>query len=165
MYNLTEEECCADTGATDVMHNDYKAFVSYTKCDNRYATMGDNTRLKIKDTGTAVYSLNGKVVKTRNCLHIPALRGPLYFLRAHRMHPGCGVFLSYKVGSFLFFPTFTLQIDDSHDNLVSYQALGLSYNGPIDYIQPRSNPSPSLFSDHPSTALSSPPSPYHLPMH
>ena len=34
MYNLTEEEYCTDMGATDVMHNDYRAFVSYTKCVN-----------------------------------------------------------------------------------------------------------------------------------
>ena len=63
-----------------------------------------------------------------------------------------------------FFPTFTLQIDDSHDNLVSYQALGLSYNGPIDFIQPQSNHSPSLSSGRPSTVLPSHPSPHHSPM-
>ena len=39
-------------GATDVMHNEYRDFVSYKKCDNRYATMGNNTRLKIEGAGT-----------------------------------------------------------------------------------------------------------------
>ena len=131
---MTEEELCVRMDATGFMHNDYKAFVYYTKCDSRYATMGDNMHLKIEGTGTVVYSLNGKVVKTRNCLYIPALRGPLYSLQAHWMNPGCEVFSSYDVGSFLFFPTFTLQIDDSRENLVGYQALGFSYDGPINYV-------------------------------
>ena len=46
---------------------------------------------QIEGTGTAVCSFNGKVVKTKNCLHILALRGPLYSLRTHRIHHGCWV--------------------------------------------------------------------------
>ena len=91
-YNKSDVECCADTGATENMLDDYAAFTSYRKATNRYATLGDNTRLKIEGVGTAVYSLNGKVIKSRNCLHIPDLRGPLYSLRSHRLQPGCGIF-------------------------------------------------------------------------
>ena len=53
--------------------------------------MGDTTDLTIEGTGTAVYTLNGRTVLTRNALHIPSLLGTLYSLRKHRQRPGRGV--------------------------------------------------------------------------
>ena len=67
--NPSDNEYCADTGTTDVIDN-YAALVSYTRAHNEYATLGGNTRLKIEGRGTAIYGLNGRVVKTRNCLDI-----------------------------------------------------------------------------------------------
>ena len=46
--------------------------------------------------GTAVYTLNGRTILTRNALHISALRGPLYSLWKQRQRPGYGVYSSYK---------------------------------------------------------------------
>ena len=83
---------------------------------------------------TTVYTLNGSTILTHNDLHIPALRGPLYSLHKHRQRPGCGVYSSYKDGSYLFFPDFILQVEDSYDNIASYKSLGASYTGPIEYI-------------------------------
>ena len=57
-----EDECCADSGATDIMLPDYKAFISYRKCFHRFAILGDNTKLPILGEGTAVFSLNGKAI-------------------------------------------------------------------------------------------------------
>ena len=93
-------------------------------------------KLPIEGIGNAVYTLNGRTILTRNALHIPALRGPLYSLRKHRQRPGFGVYSSYKDGSYLFLPDFILQVEDSYENLVSYQSLGASYEGPINYIEP-----------------------------
>jgi hypothetical protein len=43
---------------------------------------------------------------------------------------GCGYYSQYGVGSFILFPTFTIEVDDSSDNLVSFQAVG-------DYKEPK----------------------------
>ena len=71
----------------------------YHRISNRYATLGDNTRLPIEGIGTAVYTINGRPILTRNTLHIPSLQGPLYYLRKNCQIPGCGVYYSYKDGS------------------------------------------------------------------
>ena len=76
----TDDECCADTGATDTMLGDYKAFTSYTACKGRTVTIGDKTLLPILGTGTAKFILNRKVIIKRNCLRVPDLCLPLYSL-------------------------------------------------------------------------------------
>lgn len=158
-----EAECCADSGTTDDMLNDYRAFSSYLPLTGKYAILGDDTRVEIKGIGSAVYSLNGKVVKTRNALHIPSLRGPLLSLRRHRRRQGCGVYSSYDVGSYILFPTFVLEVDDSHDNLLSYKSLGHSYTGHIDYVKPRTpQVDVSTPSGRPSTTIEPTTTPIHL---
>ena len=91
-------------------------------------------------------------------LHIPALRWPLYYLRKHRQLLGCGVYSSYKDGSYFFFPDFILQVEDSYDNIVSHQSLGTSYKGPIDYIEPKATSYKTMMtpSDLPSTITTEP---------
>ena len=134
MYNQKYTDCCADSGASEDMFPDYYTFNTYHRLTNHYVTLGDTTKLPIEGIGTTVYTLNGRTILTRNALHTPALRGPLYSLHKLCQRPGCGVYSSYKYGSYLFFPDFILQVEDSYDNLVSYQSLGTSYKGPIDYI-------------------------------
>ena len=121
-------------GFVSGMFRNYSTFKTYHRLTNLYATLVDTTKLPIEGIGIAVYTLNGRNILTRNALHIPALRGPLYSLRKHLQGPGCGVYLSYKHGSYLFLPEFILHVEDSYDNLVSYQSLGASYKFPIDYI-------------------------------
>ena len=116
----------------------------YHRLSNRYATLGDTTRLPIEGIGTSVYTINGHTILTRNALHIPALRGPLYSLRKHCNWSGCGIYSSYKDDSYLFFPDFVLQMEDSYDNIVSYHPLGTSYQVPIDYIEPQSTISTAM---------------------
>ena len=130
--------CCEDSGASEYMFPDYSTFKMYHHLSNHYATLGDTARLHIDGIGTAVYTLNRRTILTCNSLHIPALQGPLYSLCKHRQRPGCGVYSSYKDGSYLFFPDFILQVEDSYDNIVSYRLLGASYEGPIDYIEHKS---------------------------
>ena len=138
-YVGNDDDCCADSGATDVMLPDYGAFVSYHKCHNRVAVLGDDTELPILGEGSAKFSLNGKIILIRNVLHVPGLRSPLYSLRKHKAMPGCGTFSFHNVGSFVLFPNFTLRIDDSVDNIVSYKSIGPSSCGKLDYAQPHAN--------------------------
>jgi len=64
------------------MFPDRSAFVSYHRSDRR-VRMASDTYAPVQGEGTAVISLNGHTVLVRNTLHVPALRKPLYSLRAH----------------------------------------------------------------------------------
>jgi hypothetical protein len=50
---------------------------------------------------------------------------------------GCGYYSQYNVGSFILFPTFTIEVDETTDNLVSYKSLGHSHTKALDYKEPR----------------------------
>ena len=140
------------------MFPDYSTFKTYHCISNWYATLGDTTRITIEGIGTAVYTLNGRTIINHNDLHIPALRGPIYSLWKHCQIPGSGVYYYYKDGSYIFFPNFILQVEDSYDNIVSYCPLGTSHQGPIDYIEPRSTSSTAMAtpSNRPSTITPEP---------
>ena len=151
------DEACADSGATHYMFPDYAAFLSYRRCSDRTCDLGDDTSVPILGVGTAAVRLNGKAILLRNALHVPALRNPLYSLRRHSKMPGCGVFSWHDTGSFLVFPDFILSVDDSVDNMVSYEPLGRSYSGRYDYAEPRVYPT-SPASGRPVTVSDRPPS-------
>ncbi len=51
--------------------------------------------------------------------------------------PGCGTFSHFDVGSFILFPSFSLRVDNSVDNLVSYRSIGRLSSPRIDYAEPR----------------------------
>ena len=144
MYNKKATACCADLGASEKMFPDYSTFKTCHRLTNHYATLVETTKLPIEGIGTVVYTLNGCTILTHNALHIPALQGPLYSLRKHYQRPGCGVYSSYNDGSYLFFPDFILQVEDSYENLVSYQSLSASYKGPINYMEPKAPSSKTM---------------------
>ena len=144
MYNKKDTDCCADSGASDEMFPNYSTFKTYYSLTNCYATLGDTTKLPIGGIFTAVYALNGRTILTHNALQILELRGPLYSLHKHRQIPGCGVYSSYKDGSYIFFPDLILQLEDSYGNLVSYQSFGPSHKGTIDYIEPKAPSSKTM---------------------
>ena len=77
MYINKDTACCSDLGASEDMFTDYSTFKKYHRLSNRYATLGDTTRLPIEGICTAVYTLNARTILTHNALHIPALRGPI----------------------------------------------------------------------------------------
>ena len=132
-----DDDACADSGATDVMLPDKKAFRSYHTCQNKFVTLGDNNKCRIEGEGTAIFSLNGKTILVRNALHVPALRSPLYSLRKHNQMPGCGIVSYSGLGSFILFPGFCLQVDDTQDFLLSYKSIGRGRYKTLDYAQPR----------------------------
>jgi hypothetical protein len=130
-------ECCADSGATEHMLPDYSAFVSYKRCHNESVTLGDETQLPILGRGKAIFMINGKTIQVCDALHVPGLRAPLYSLRKHRHMDGCGYYSHFGVGSFILFPTFTIEVDDTEDNIVSYKSIGRQPNVKLDYKQPK----------------------------
>ena len=115
---------------------DKAAVASYHQCFHRFAILGNDTKLPILGQGTAVFSLNGKVIMVQDALHVPGLRAPLYSLRQHKTMPGCGTFSLYEVGSYILFPHFALRIDGGIDNIVSYKSIGRSETVKLDYAQP-----------------------------
>ena len=142
-----EDEACADSGATDFMLPDKAAFCSYHPCTNKFVNLGDHNKCEIAGQGTAIFSLNGKTILVRDALHVPALRSPLYSLRRHNQMPGCGLFSYCGWGSFILFPNFSLQVDDTKDFLVSYKSIGRGYYKSLDYAQLR------IASARPSTLI------------
>ena len=78
-----------------------------------------------------------KHVIIRDVYHVPALRLPLFSLRIHRRIPGCG-YHSDNEGVLIFFPSFSLEVDNKVDNYVTCHSLGRS-NKDFDYIQPRAS--------------------------
>ena len=120
------------------MFPDYSTFKTYRHIYNCYATLCNTTKLFIEGIGTTAYTLIGKTILPYDALHIPALHVPLYSLRKHRKQPGCGFYSSYNDGSYLFFTYFILQLEYSHDDIVSYRPMVQSHQGPIDYIDPKS---------------------------
>ena len=158
LYNITDTAWCADSGASEDIFPDYSTFKTYHCISNICATLEDTNRLPIEGIGTVVYTLNGCTILIRKYLHIPALRGPLYSLRKYRQIPVCGVYSSYKDGSYLFFPDFILQVEDSYDDIFSYRPLGTSHQGPIDYIEPMFTSSTTMDtpSSRPSTITPNP---------
>ena len=81
IYNITEEACFTDSGASEYMFPDYSTFCTYHLLHNSYATLGDTTNLPIEDIRTTLNTPNGKTILTCNTIHTPALWGPLYSLR------------------------------------------------------------------------------------
>ena len=90
--------------------------------------LGDHTKTPILGRGSVAICINGKNIKVRNALCVPGLRGALYSLRRHNHMPGCGTFSHHDAGSFIQFPEFMLQVDDSKDYLVSYKPIANPYD-------------------------------------
>ena len=138
IYNNKDTAFCTESGAPEDMFPYYSTSRTYHRLSNLYATLVDTTRLHIEVIGTVVYIINGHTIINHKTLHIPTIQGPLYSPCKHRKRPGCGVYSYYKDGSYIFFPDFILQVEDSYENIVSYRSLGASYEGPIDYIESKS---------------------------
>ncbi len=131
----------ADTGATDHMVPDRSAFISYKAVCNLCVQMGNNSYAPVLGQGTAIISFNGQRLLIRNVLHIPVLRVPLYSLRAHIRHWGCGFVGSYDTGMHVYFPGVVLSVDTSTNCHLSYKPVGkLAPLSTLHYVQPRCPP-------------------------
>ena len=96
----------ADTGATDHMCPERSAFISYHPVPRTMLNvcMGDKTLAPVLGKGTAIISLNGKMVIIRNVLHVSTLRTPLYSLCKHLTQRGCGFLGNGSLGVSLCIP-------------------------------------------------------------
>jgi hypothetical protein len=140
-----ERLAVADTGATDHMLPDKVAFISYKAISNLQVRMGNISFIPVLGCETAVISLNGQRVLTRNAVHVPGLVVPLYSLRAHLTQRGCAFYGAYKAGMLVCFPTFVLTVDTSSDCKLSYKPLG--WCAPLEilhYVQPQCPPTLNL---------------------
>ena len=126
-----------DSGATHHLWPGYDAFISYRRVRHQCVTLADGTEIPILGRGAIAIELGGKRVVIRDVYHVPGLRLPLFSLRTHRRTQGCG-FHSDNDGAFVFFPKFSLAVDDEIDSYVACRSLGRSVTE-FDYIQPRAS--------------------------
>ena len=120
---------------------DRSAFISYKSVRSLRVRMGNNSYAPVLGRGTAIISLNGQRLLIRNVLHVPALRVPLYSLRAHLRQRGCGFVGSFDTGMHVYFPGVVLSVDMSTDCHLSYEPLGKSAPlSSLHYVQPRCAP-------------------------
>ena len=101
--------------------------------------MGNKTLAPVLGKGTAVISLNGKMVLVHNVLHVHTLRTPLYSLRKHLTQQGCGFIGDDSLGGlFVYFPAFVLAVDTTKDFRLSYKPIGSKASlKDLAYVQPR----------------------------
>ena len=136
----------ADSGATHHMFPDYSVFISYRCLMNKFVRLADKTLSPIHGVGMVKVLLNNKVITLRDVYHVLSLRAPLYSLRQHRRLPGCG-FIGVNDGFNVYFPTFTLHVDDYVDAYLNYTPIGCRIPVSSHYIQPK---------DHLILAMASP---------
>jgi hypothetical protein len=127
---------------------DCSAFISYKAARNLCVRMGNNSYAPVLGRGTDIILLNGQRLLIRNVLHVPALRVPLYNLRAHIRHRGCGFVGSYHTGMHVYFPGVVLSVDTSTNCHLFYEPLGkLAPLSTLHYVQPRCPPTIYLDKD------------------
>ena len=114
---------------------DKSAFISYRPGTHRHVRMGNNSFAPILGSGLAVISVNGRLILHRDCLHVPALRNPLYSLRAHQCQVGCGFIGMHGLGIYVFFPSFIVKVDTATDCHLLYAPIGrASQLSSLDYV-------------------------------
>ena len=126
-----------DSGATHRLWHSHKVFISYKKVYNQYVTLADNTRIPISGKGVIAIKMGSKKVIIRDVYHVPALRLLLFSLRFYRGIPSCG-YHSNNEGAVIFFPLFSLAVNDEVDNYVTCCSIGRSAKT-FNYIQPRAS--------------------------
>jgi hypothetical protein len=137
----------ADTGATNHMIPHKSAFILYKPATGHCVRMGNNLFAPILGTGSAITSINRKLILIRDCLHVPTLRNPLYSLRTHQHQHGCGHIGMHQLGMYIFFPSFIVEVNMEKDCHLSYKPFGcLASISNLYYIQPVQASSPSASS-------------------
>ena len=121
-----------DSRSTHHIWHSHKAFNSYNRVYNQYVSLAKNSKTPIAGKGVITINMGGKNVIIRDVYHVPALRLPLFSLRIHRRIPGCGYHSDNK-GVLVFFPSFSLEVDDEVDNYVTCHSLG-RFPKDFDYI-------------------------------
>ena len=100
--------------------------------------MGNNSFAPVLGRGITIILLNGQHIPIRHVLHVPALRVPLYSLRANLCQQGCGFVGSHDMGMHVYFPGMVLSVGTSTNCHLTYKPLGKSALLSIfHYVQPR----------------------------
>ncbi len=128
----------ADTGATNHMIPDKSAFISYYPVSGCQIYMSNSSFATILGHGSAIISLNGKMILIRHCLHVQDLCNPLYSLQAYKRQQGCGYIRMYGLGMYVFFPMFILEVDIATNCHHQYEPIDHQISlDQLDYVQPK----------------------------
>jgi hypothetical protein len=90
------------------------SFILYKETPGAYVILADKSRVPCNGVETVCFLLSGKKVIFSDVLHVPCLRSPLLSVRCFRRILGCS-FIADNHGSYLTFPSFILNVDDSSD--------------------------------------------------
>jgi hypothetical protein len=93
-------------------------FITYQSTPKSYVILADSQKSPCLGRGDVCITLGGFKVILKDVLHIPSLCCPLFSVRRHRRLLGCS-FLADNSGCFLMFPSFTIEVNDSSDCIVS----------------------------------------------
>ena len=77
---------------------------------------GDSIPVAGKDTVALQLGSDKHSIREREWLHVPDLDTRLFSVRTHRRRmPGCGFSAAHESGCTLFYPSFSIEIDDEVD--------------------------------------------------
>jgi hypothetical protein len=134
--DAVESYICVDSGASRDLFPDRSYFSDYKDISDKghYVVVADNSRIPIQGIGTVRCSLAGHEVLFRKVYHVPALNAPLFSIRTHRRRgPGCSLVADHT-GSWLTFPGFILDVDDTDDFLLPIRPS--NPDAPLAYAEP-----------------------------
>lgn len=106
--------CIVDSGASSHMCPIREAFVTYFATPNAYVTVANNKKIHCLGRGNILIYLSNKLIQLSDVLHVPNLNNTLFSISEHRRQNSCS-FVANTTGSFLSFPDFTLQVDDTYE--------------------------------------------------
>ena len=121
------------------MSPDYTSFLYYCPSTdpNNYTLLGDESLFNIASCGTAIFTMNGRLVLFLNAPHIPSLRAPLYSTKRHRTQLGCAYYNEDNVGNLFLFSTMVIDVDSTTDKIFSFRPIGRTLREcKLDYAEP-----------------------------
>jgi hypothetical protein len=144
------------SGATHHMSNgmasDFSNYKSLPK--GSHVLVADNHPIECLGIGTQFFRIDGRIIRRRQVLHVPALKAPLISVRQHRRNQGCS-FIADNSGCYLTFPNFSITIDDSTDCLLAYDIINPQGFDPnkCDYMQQEPDMIEHLHSPNPDDMM------------
>jgi hypothetical protein len=107
-----------DSGATAMMMPFRQCFISYKSMPKSYVILSNNQRSPYLCHGDNRINMGGFTVLLKDVLHILSLCCPLFSGHCHHRLIGCS-FIADNKGYYLTFPSFTIDVNDSSDCIVS----------------------------------------------
>jgi hypothetical protein len=107
-----------NSGCTRHMFLHRESFLTYKSTPKSYVILADKSKVPCLGSGTVIFTLLDKNIILHDDVHVPKLWSPLLSVCCFRHLIGCSL-IADNDGSFLTFPKFILQVDNSSDCTIS----------------------------------------------